>query len=30
VVARLLDDYARVPQRWRDGLPPPWDDPPGE
>lgn len=30
VVARLLEDYARVPQRWLDGLPPPWDEPPVE
>jgi predicted HicB family RNase H-like nuclease len=28
VVARLLADYARVPQRWLDGLPPPWDEDP--
>jgi hypothetical protein len=26
VVARLLADYARVPQAWLDGKPPPWED----
>lgn len=28
VVSRLLEDNARVPQGWLDGLPPPWDEPP--
>ena len=27
VVARFLESYARIPQAWRDGLPPPWDEP---
>jgi hypothetical protein len=29
VVARFLEGYARVPQGWLHGLPPPWDEPPG-